>query len=753
MGVTSSKEDSSRYTPYTQGGAAFGARLFSPVQSERPRMPPFTLKVGIVGAGRMGCAIAGELVRRGCTVVLYDLHEPTRRSAFDNLCALAKGSLPEQDAESAIASITVANSLKDTLDRSELILELVFEDLAIKQGLFNQMCNILKQLGRPPSQVTLCSGTLTIPIGDIIGGIQIQEYRGSCLGLRFLHPVWFIDDVEVTNCDHTHRSTRESLEKKLKALDFKPFLSQNVSTRRKLTPQEIAEKQGRAYERQRQRKVEQEQQSGLEQDGQMDYQPNYSIGSNVYVKRSDGEECIAIVEEYDAAKKLYTVELEQAGSGKLKQCREDGMKKGPSVRDADQLKQEAKQKAEAAERLRQQEAVEREKQIKEAMARLEEQVAKAERDAKEMKELREQEKKDNLRRQNSLEAHRMKAEAKAKAEKEKRDEAEAKAKAERVRGDEAEKKLVPLEEQAKKRAQPDYWDKEKAKSAKDGFAAIALNRTDPTFAALGRFLETDKAKLTASGADRAGTSHDTLKLACAWRLENPTLWDKYMSGVQEVGTDMERIKQAGVKPSGGAPVMTGRVASSLPGQMRANVNEAFLMHGTKPHVVIDIISKGMNERYAGDAFGALFGQGSYLAEDAGKCDQYTKIDLQLDGSDLHKRLYSPSVPHPGKVFYILVCRVARGYHVRTETNSRPFKSADTGQPIFPVNERELSPVKGISAPNILHHSLLADVIHIMRYREFLVFHSDYIYPEYLLAYQRFQSVGGSLKGPYDGISH
>jgi hypothetical protein len=712
-------------------------------------MPPFTLKVGIVGAGKMGCAIAGELVRRGCTVVLYDLHEPTRTSAFDKLCELAKGSLPKQDAESAIASITVANSLKDTLDRSELILELVFEDLAIKKGLFNQMCNILKQLGRPPGQVTLCSGTLTIPIGDI----QIQENRGSCLGMRFLHPVWFMDDVEVTNCDHTHRSTRESLEKKLKALDFQPFLSQNVSTRRKLTQQEIASFVNKA-ERQRQRKVEQEQQSGLPQDGQMDYQPNYSIGSNVYVKRSDGEECIAIVEEYDAAKKLYTVELEQAGSGKLKQCREDGMKKGPSGRDADQLKQEAKQKAEAAERLRQQEAVEREKQIKEAMARLEEQVAKAERDAKEMKELREQEKKDNLRRQNSLEAHRMKAEAKAKAEKEKRDEAEAKAKAERERGDEAEKKLVPLEEQAKKRAQPDYWDKEKAKSAKDGFAAIALNRTDPTFAALGRFLETDKAKLTASGADRAGTSHDTLKLACAWRLENPTLWDKYMSGVQEVGTDMERIQQAGVKPAGGAPVMTGGVASSLPGQMRANVNEAFLMHGTKPHVVIDIISKGMNERYAGAAAGALFGQGSYLAEDAGKCDQYTKIDLQLDGSDLHKRLYSPSVPHPGKVFYILVCRVARGYHQRTEDRGGTFKDADNpGQLVFPVNERELSPVKGISAPNILHHSLLADVLHNMRYREIIVFHSDYIYPEYLLAYQRFQSVGGSLKGPYDGIKH
>jgi hypothetical protein len=120
---------------------------------------------------------------------------------------------------------------------------------------------------------------------------------------------------------------------------------------------------------------------------------------------------------------------------------------------------------------------------------------------------------------------------------------------------------------------------------------------------------------------------------------------------------------------------------------------------------------------------------------------------------LHKRLYSPSVPHPGKVFYILVCRVALGFHVRTRKKDRPFTSAETGQPVYPVNERELGPVPGIPKPDIPHHSLLADVLHIMRYRELLVFHSDYIYPEYLLAYQRFQSVGGSLEGPYDGISH
>jgi len=48
---------------------------------------PHALKVGIVGCGRMGCAIAGEFVRRGCSVTLYDHTEYTRTRAFQTLRA------------------------------------------------------------------------------------------------------------------------------------------------------------------------------------------------------------------------------------------------------------------------------------------------------------------------------------------------------------------------------------------------------------------------------------------------------------------------------------------------------------------------------------------------------------------------------------------------------------------------------------------------------------------------------------------
>lgn len=49
---------------------------------------------------------------------------------------------------------------------------------------------------------------------------------------------------------------------------------------------------------------------------------------------------------------------------------------------------------------------------------------------------------------------------------------------------------------------------------------------------------------------------------------------------------------------------------------------------------------------------------------------------------------------------------------------------------------QLATVPGVSPP-VHYHSLLADGISVgMRYREFIVFHQEFIYPEYLVAYHR-----------------
>ena len=166
-----------------------------------------------------------------------------------------------------------------------------------------------------------------------------------------------------------------------------------------------------------------------------------------------------------------------------------------------------------------------------------------------------------------------------------------------------------------------------------------------------------------------------------------------------------------------------------------------LLHCTKPDSLLSIISGGPNERFSG----GLFGNGTYFAEDAGKNDQYVGVDERYDAaSELHKRLYAHGAHHPGKVYYLLVCRVALGHHVRTVASGRGATNADDGSPVFPISFRELAAVPNVTPP-VHYHALLADVLSVgALYREVVVFHSELIYPEYVLAYQRFDGARGPL---------
>lgn len=76
----------------------------------------------------------------------------------------------------------------------QVVVESVFEDRTLKKDLFNSMGSLCKQRNVPPDQILLCSNTMSIPMSDITEEV-CKEYRGSCIGMRFLHPVWFIDEV------------------------------------------------------------------------------------------------------------------------------------------------------------------------------------------------------------------------------------------------------------------------------------------------------------------------------------------------------------------------------------------------------------------------------------------------------------------------------------------------------------------------------------------------------------------------------
>ena len=274
----------------------------------------------------------------------------------------------------------------------------------------------------------------------------------------------------------------------------------------------------------------------------------------------------------------------------------------------------------------------------------------------------------------------------------------------------------------------------------DGFALRPMLMSDASvLRSLEALLQTEHPDWLGKGKDvcKKYGPYDSLKLACAWKVDHPRNLDKYTAGVKRVQEEMDLLKRKGkdVDKVPGLPVRTSGAAKGF--TMKAGANEAILLHGTSPERLLELLSTGLNERYSGTNAGTAFGDGIYLAEDVGKTDQYVGADSAYDpSSELHKRLYGRTVRHPGDVFYVLVVRAALGYPVRTQQVGPKATSMENLTPIFPKSFRELLPVQGVTPP-IVHHSLIAELgPAIARYREFVLFHSEYVHIDYVIAYHR-----------------
>jgi 3-hydroxyacyl-CoA dehydrogenase len=102
-------------------------------------MKPIT-KVGVVGAGTMGSAIAQHFVMKGLPVVLIDQKEEfldrgasyMRESLGE---ALQRGLIDQQAFDEIFGRLSCSTSQADLAD-VDLVVEAIFENLAVKKSLF-----------------------------------------------------------------------------------------------------------------------------------------------------------------------------------------------------------------------------------------------------------------------------------------------------------------------------------------------------------------------------------------------------------------------------------------------------------------------------------------------------------------------------------------------------------------------------------------------------------------------------------------
>lgn len=169
-----------------------------------------TKTVAVLGAGTMGSGIAIVATRAGHRTLLYDLTEDqverglaTVRAFLDKSVKL--GRLAAEQGAAAAAGISGTTDLKD-LSGCDVVIEAVYEDLAVKKALFGELDEIV------PETAVFQTNTSTLSVTAIASGSRRPE---RVVGTHYCNPAPLMKLVEVADGRHTadwaHSATEEYL--------------------------------------------------------------------------------------------------------------------------------------------------------------------------------------------------------------------------------------------------------------------------------------------------------------------------------------------------------------------------------------------------------------------------------------------------------------------------------------------------------------------------------------------------------------
>ena len=155
-------------------------------------------RVGIVGAGFMGAGIAYTTALAGLDVVLLDQTQEAAdkgKARSHKLVSdqIAKGRAKTADRDALLARIT-ATTEDEALAGCDLVIEAVFEDPAVKKGIFRRVQAVLK-----PGAI-LATNTSTLPITALAEGAARSD---EIVGIHFFSPVERMPLVEIIKAGRT----------------------------------------------------------------------------------------------------------------------------------------------------------------------------------------------------------------------------------------------------------------------------------------------------------------------------------------------------------------------------------------------------------------------------------------------------------------------------------------------------------------------------------------------------------------------
>jgi 3-hydroxyacyl-CoA dehydrogenase len=152
----------------------------------------------VIGAGTMGGGIAMALVAAGIEVTLIDANEDSLKRGIarirDNYDgSIKRGKLDVATRDERLALITGSTSIADVED-ADIIIEAVFEDLGLKQGIFRELDQHAK------TGAILATNTSGLDIDEIAA---VTSRPQDVVGAHFFSPAHVMRLLEVVRADKT----------------------------------------------------------------------------------------------------------------------------------------------------------------------------------------------------------------------------------------------------------------------------------------------------------------------------------------------------------------------------------------------------------------------------------------------------------------------------------------------------------------------------------------------------------------------
>ncbi len=148
--------------------------------------------IAVIGAGTMGAGIAQLAASNGCTVHLVDINGEVLQRGLGtikkNLGRLVeKGKLSLADCEAVTSRIQSSDAIRG-IEKAELVIEAVLEDLAVKQKIFQQLDVAT------PSEAVLATNTSSLSVSKIA---DVVRDPSRVVGMHFFNPAPLMPLVEV----------------------------------------------------------------------------------------------------------------------------------------------------------------------------------------------------------------------------------------------------------------------------------------------------------------------------------------------------------------------------------------------------------------------------------------------------------------------------------------------------------------------------------------------------------------------------